>query len=152
MSLEPQAGKTPAILKSATWIDLGIRVSAVVLALLFTSLVLIIAKAEPLLAYKNIILGAFQTTIKFTSVLAAWVPLVIVTSGLLFTFTAGLWNIGMEGQIILGAVFTVGAFRLLDQNQFAAKPGNHVRIPGRWFGWHFVGVIPGINENLRRGK
>jgi simple sugar transport system permease protein len=39
---------------------------------------------------------------------------VIATSGLLFTFTAGLWNIGMEGQIIMGAVFTVGAFRLFD--------------------------------------
>jgi general nucleoside transport system permease protein len=33
----------------------------------------------------------------------------------LFTFTAGLWNIGMEGQIVVGAVFTVGAFRFLDE-------------------------------------
>lgn len=119
MSLEPQAGQTPALLKKSTWIDFGIRVSAIILALVFTSIVLMIAKAQPLEAYKNIITGAFGTTIKFTSVLTSWVPLVIVTSGLLFTFTAGLWNIGMEGQIVLGAVFSVGAFRLLDQTSLA---------------------------------
>jgi hypothetical protein len=29
------------------------------------------------------------------------------------TFTAGLWNIGIEGQITLGAIFTTGLLRLL---------------------------------------
>ena len=115
MSLEPRAGQTPSLLKKSTWIDFGIRLSAVILALVFTSLILVIAKAQPLEAYKSILQGAFGTTIKFTSVIASWVPLVIATSGLLFTFTAGLWNIGMEGQIVMGAVFTVGAFRFLDE-------------------------------------
>ena len=33
-------------------------------------------------------------------------PLLLVTSGLLITFTVGLWNIGIEGQVTLGAIFT----------------------------------------------
>jgi simple sugar transport system permease protein len=34
----------------------------------------------------------------------AWVPLVLAAAGLVVTFTAGLWNIGVEGQIVLGAI------------------------------------------------
>jgi simple sugar transport system permease protein len=37
-------------------------------------------------------------------VLAFWVPLLLCSAGLIITFTAGLWNIGVEGQIILGAI------------------------------------------------
>jgi general nucleoside transport system permease protein len=40
------------------------------------------------------------------------VPLVLATSGVLVTFTAGLWNIGIEGQITVGAIFTTGVIRL----------------------------------------
>jgi len=119
MSLKPQTGQARTFMKKSTLVDFGIRVSAIILVLIFTSLILVIAKAQPLEAYKSIIQGAFGTTIKFTSVVASWVPLVIATSGLLFTFTAGLWNIGMEGQIVMGAVFTVGTFRLLDEAAIA---------------------------------
>jgi simple sugar transport system permease protein len=37
-------------------------------------------------------------------VLTFWVPLFLSATGLLVTFTAGLWNIGIEGQIIMGAI------------------------------------------------
>jgi general nucleoside transport system permease protein len=35
---------------------------------------------------------------------------------LLVTFAAGLWNIGIEGQIVFGAVFATGALRALEQS------------------------------------
>ena len=115
MSVEQGSKRASRLLNRSAWSNFGIRFSAIILALLFTSAILIIAKANPLEAYKSILHGAFGSTIKFTSVIASWVPLVIATSGLLFTFTAGLWNIGMEGQIIMGSVFAVGAFRFLDE-------------------------------------
>lgn len=114
MSSEISTIKTPVSDRKRKLVDFSIRLSAVILAFVFTSVILILVKADPFEAYKSLVSGAFGTTIKFTSVVASWVPLVIATSGLLFTFTAGLWNIGMEGQIVLGAVFSVGAFRLLD--------------------------------------
>jgi simple sugar transport system permease protein len=114
MSSQIPAVKTPIGDRRRKLVDLSIRLSAIVLAFVFTSVILLLVNANPFEAYKNLVTGAFGTTIKFTSVVASWVPLVIATSGLLFTFTAGLWNIGMEGQIVLGAVFSVGAFRLLD--------------------------------------
>lgn len=114
MSSQIPAVKTPVGDRRRKLVDLSIRLSAIILAFVFTSVILLLVNANPFEAYKNLVIGAFGTTIKFTSVVASWVPLVIATSGLLFTFTAGLWNIGMEGQIVLGAVFSVGAFRLLD--------------------------------------
>lgn len=114
MSLQTPEVKAYADRRRKGLLDFGIRLSAVILASVFTSIILLLVKADPFEAYKNLATGAFGTTIKITSVAASWVPLVIATSGLLFTFTAGLWNIGMEGQIVLGAVFTVGAFRFLD--------------------------------------
>jgi simple sugar transport system permease protein len=89
------------------------RVGAVVLALLLTTLVLLAVKAPPLAAFKNIILGATGSWEVVANVLVSWVPLLLVTAGLLLTFTVGLWNIGIEGQIILGGVFTTWALRAL---------------------------------------
>ncbi len=90
----------------------GLRVGAVLLALLFTTGILLLAGAPPLEAYRQIVIGSIGSIKKITDVLVAWVPLVLATSGLLITFAAGLWNIGIEGQITLGAIFATGALRL----------------------------------------
>jgi general nucleoside transport system permease protein len=38
-------------------------------------------------------------------------PLLLCASGLLVTFTAGVWNIGIEGQIIMGSIFCTALAR-----------------------------------------
>jgi len=40
-----------------------------------------------------------------------WVSLAIVSAGLLITFTAGQWNIGVEGQIMMVSIFATLAAR-----------------------------------------
>lgn len=102
--------------KRTIWLNLLFQLVAVLLALGFTTLVLLVAKAPPLEAYKNIIIGAVGTFKKFSDVLVAWLPLLLTTSGLLVTFTAGLWNIGIEGQVTVGAIFTTWALRLLQES------------------------------------
>ncbi|HEX9029327.1 MAG TPA: ABC transporter permease [Anaerolineales bacterium] len=105
------------MLKSnSRWTNLGFQFAAILLAVVFTSLVLIMAGAPPLLAYQNILAGAFGSVNQVTNVLVAWVPLLLATAGLLATFSAGLWNIGIEGQITLGAIFTTGALKLLQSS------------------------------------
>ncbi len=94
----------------------GLRLLAILLALLFTVLVLLLSGAPPLEAFRQIVLGAFGSSKRFTDVLVSWVPLLLVSSGLLITFTAGLWNIGIEGQITLGAIATTWALRLLQDS------------------------------------
>jgi len=93
-------------MRNSRWFNLTVQIGAVLAALLFTTLVLLATKAPPLEAFWNIALGSVGSWGKFSDVLIAWVPLLLVTAGLLITFTAGLWNIGIEGQITLGAIFT----------------------------------------------
>jgi simple sugar transport system permease protein len=97
-------------------LSLGLRLLAILLALLFTVMVLLLSGAPPLEAFRQIVLGAFGSYKRFTDVLVSWVPLLLVSSGLLITFTAGLWNIGIEGQITLGAIATTWALRLLQDS------------------------------------
>lgn len=95
------------------WQSLGWQAGAVLLAFLFTTLILLATGSPPLAAYWNILKGAVGS---FDDVLIAWIPLILTTAGLLITFTTGLWNIGIEGQIILGAVFTTWVLRLLGES------------------------------------
>lgn len=50
---------------------------------------------------------------KFFDIVAVWFPLVMVLASVLVTFRAGFWNIGVEGQIVMGAVSTTYLIRLL---------------------------------------
>jgi simple sugar transport system permease protein len=86
---------------------------AILCAVLLTTLVLLAAKAPPIAAYLNIVLGAAGSWDVAANVLVSWVPLLLSTAGLLVTFTAGLWNIGIEGQITFGAIFATWLLRLL---------------------------------------
>ncbi len=144
MSVKQRTQRGSALFNKGAWANFGIRFSAIVLALLFTSLILLVAKANPIEAYKSILHGAFGSTIKISSVVASWVPLVIATSGLLFTFTAGLWNIGMEGQIIVGSVFAVGAFRFLDETAIAPAIVVLVAYFAGALGGIFWALLPGL--------
>jgi ABC-type uncharacterized transport system permease subunit len=79
--------------------------------LTFTTLILLAAGAPPLDAYYHIFLGAFGSWVKFGHAVKTWIPLTLCACGLLYTFKIGLWNIGVEGQMIMGAVFATGALR-----------------------------------------
>jgi general nucleoside transport system permease protein len=101
-------------MKKNTWINLGFQAGALVLALLITTLILVAVGAPPLKAYLSILSGAFGSTRNVVAVLITWSPLLLTTAGVLITFSAGLWNIGMEGQMTLGAIFATGMLRLLE--------------------------------------
>ena len=102
--------------RNTIWVSIGFQIGAIILALLFTSGVILLAGAPPLQAYTEILSGAFGSLTSISNVLVAWVPLLLVTAGLLFTFVAGLWNIGIEGQIVLGAIFTTWLIRSLQDS------------------------------------
>ena len=103
-------------MKKNTWINIGFQVGALVLALLITTLILVAVGAPPLKAYLSILSGAFGSTRNVMAILITWSPLLLTTAGVLITFSAGLWNIGMEGQMTLGAIFTTGMLRLLEHS------------------------------------
>jgi simple sugar transport system permease protein len=93
------------------WINWIFPLVTVVLALGFTTVILLMTGAPPMKAFTSILEGGLGSVSRITDVLVAWVPLLLVTMGLLVTFTAGLWNIGIEGQITLGAIFATAVLR-----------------------------------------
>ena len=84
--------------------NLGFGLLPVILALGLTTIILLVVGAPPLEAYRNIVEGALESPDKMASVVTAAVPLWLCSAGLLITFAAGLWNIGVEGQIVAGAL------------------------------------------------
>ncbi len=100
-------------MKRNTWINLEFQVGALLVALLITVLILYAAGAPPFKAYLSIIKGAFGSWNNVVAVLITWGPLLLTTAGVLITFAAGLWNIGVEGQMVLGAIFATWMLRLL---------------------------------------
>jgi len=82
----------------------GSRMLAVLLALGFTSLLIVVAGASPIESFRLLWEGSVGTSDKLANTLMTWVPLVLASAGLVVTFSAGLWNIGVEGQIVMGAV------------------------------------------------
>ncbi|MCR4615194.1 MAG: ABC transporter permease [Clostridiales bacterium] len=87
-----------------------LRVFALVFALIAGGIFIAIMGKNPFEAYKTIIEGAFVGSKRnpFSAIEATvirFVPLLIVSIGLSFAFRMKFWNIGGEGQIIMGAIF-----------------------------------------------
>lgn len=73
-------------------------------ALVVSMALLVILGAPPLESFRLMWTGAFGSMGRVANTLLAWSPLVLAAAGLVVTFAAGLWNIGVEGQIIAGAI------------------------------------------------
>lgn len=108
-------------MKKSTWTNIAFQLGALLVALLITTLILIAAGAPPLKAYGAILRGAFGSFNNLERLLVSWSPLILTTAGVLITFSAGLWNIGVEGQMALGAIFTTWVLRLLQDS--SVPPG-----------------------------
>jgi ABC-type uncharacterized transport system permease subunit len=76
----------------------------VLLSILVTTLLLLLVGGDPLVTFSALFDGAVGTSDRLFSTLAFWVPLLLCSAGLLVSFAAGLWNIGVEGQMIMGAL------------------------------------------------
>ncbi len=89
---------------SELWRRYRTGVISVGLAFAVTILLLLVVDAPPFEALRLLWDGSFGSSNKISDTFMAWVPLVLSAAGLIITFQAGLWNIGVEGQIIMGAI------------------------------------------------
>lgn len=85
---------------------------ALSIVFVFITAILLLAKAPPFQAYGHLLAGSVGTWLKLAQVLRVWVPLTLCSCGLLYTFQIGLWNIGVEGQVVLGAIGATAILRL----------------------------------------
>lgn len=97
--------------------------------------------------------GAFKDSRKLGGVFNFWIPLSLVSIGLVVTFRAGLWNIGVEGQMMMGALFASWGAQYILLDGYLA-PLLHIlllclaALGGMFWAW-VVGALKirlGVNE------
>lgn len=76
---------------------------AILIALLLGAIVLQASGFSPLEAYSALIIGAFGDIYGIGQTLTQATPLIFTALAFLFAFKAGLFNIGAEGQFLVGA-------------------------------------------------
>ena len=78
--------------------------------------------ADPQVAWNYVYEGTLKTPANRADMVAFWMPLAITSFGLVLTFTAGLWNIGVEVQVIMGAIGGTWAIRLFTEYEAGKGP------------------------------
>lgn len=77
----------------------------IIVALILTGLILLALGKDPLTFYWNIIDRGIVNPWGLQDSINRMTPLLLVGAALIVSFRAGLWNIGVDGQFVLAAVF-----------------------------------------------
>ncbi len=88
--------------------SISIPFVSILIALLVAAVLLVITGANPLSVYSALIQGAFTRPNALANTLLVTTPYILLGLGVSLSFTAGLFNIGAEGQFYMGAL--VGVF------------------------------------------
>lgn len=80
-----------------------IRIGAIILALITSSIFILLLDLNPANVYLKMVQGAFGTAYRVRETIVGAIPLVITSLGISIAFRMQFWNIGGEGQIAMGA-------------------------------------------------
>ena len=80
------------------------RVIAILLALIVGGLFILCIHKNPLSVYSSMIEGAFGTKYRLTETIVKTIPMLLCSLGIAVAFKLKFWNIGAEGQLMMGAV------------------------------------------------
>lgn len=86
------------------WTKALIPIVAILVTFTVTSILIILAKANPFTAYYNFIVVPLSSKFSALEVLVKSTPLIFTGIAVTFAFASGYFNIGAEGQLYAGAV------------------------------------------------
>ncbi|HEX3629595.1 MAG TPA: hypothetical protein VHW91_03930, partial [Candidatus Dormibacteraeota bacterium] len=97
---------------------LAVPLGSVLLAFVVGALIVAVTKGNPILAYQALLCGGFgifcfggePSFLQLSNTLVFVTPLIMAGIAVALPFRAGMFNIGAEGQLIMGAILatTVG--------------------------------------------
>ena len=136
---------------AAQW---GIRIAAILLALVVGGLVIAISGSNPIAGYKTIVVGSLGKTSAFRQTVKNFIPLLGTALAIAPCFKMRFWNIGAEGQITAGAMCAT-YFALFWADQLPKVPLLIVMFVAGAIGGGLWALIPaffkakwGTNETL----
>ena len=99
----------------------AIRGAAFLLSLVTGAVIILLLGHNPLAVYQSMVVGAWGSTTVIRETVKLAVPLLITALGISLAFRMKFWNIGAEGQILVGAV-AAGWFGLYTATIFPKIP------------------------------
>ncbi len=123
--------------------SIATNIAALLAGLFVVSLFFMAAGVNPLFAIKEMFSGSFGSLYGFKETLTKAIPLILIGTGLTLAFRAKFWNIGAEGQLLMGAIFAswVGL-------SFGETLPSYIIVPmifmAGFIGGALWGVIPAI--------
>lgn len=135
------------------WQAAIISVLAIIFALALFSLLFTLAKINPLSAYKKIFSYAFANSRGLPLTINRFIFLLLCTYAFIIPFRAGLWNIGMTGQLYTGALGVFAVLFALGAKEF---PSSHfspeIFIPLMLIAAALSGAVLGAIAGFLKGK
>jgi len=115
---------------------------SVILTFILSSILITIAGASPAEAFAALFRGAFSNVNRMAEILVKATPFLLAGLAVSVAFKGGFWNIGVEGQIYMGAIAaTVVGLKVQSESPFLLIPlvlGASFLAGGLW------ALIPGI--------
>ncbi len=131
----------------------SISILAILSALVLFSLIFALARINPLVAYREIFSYAFANRFGLPLTINRFIFLLLCTYAFIIPFRAGLWNIGMTGQLYvgsMGAFAVVFAFGGKSSSNLELAPG--IVIPLMMIGAALSGAVLGGIAGFLKGR
>ena len=126
---------------------------AIVVALFLFGFIFIFAGISPLAAYKEIFSYAFFNEFGLPLTINRFIFLLLCTYAFVIPYRAGLWNIGMTGQLYAGTLFAFGVLYVFGVNEFnATYPPAIILLPLVVLGAAVGGAAIGAVAGYMKGK
>ncbi len=126
----------------------AVPILSVLTAVLIGAVIIALAGYDPVMAYVGLLDGAFGNTAGLTRTLVKMTPLVFSGLSVAFAFKGGLFNIGAQGQLVMGSVLSawVGFAVAVDLGDPVLSTIVHVSLAllAGALGGLLWGAIPGI--------
>jgi len=146
LKLEKRTTLTP-------WQAMVNAILAIVVALFLFGFIFIFAGISPLSAYKEIFSYAFFNEFGLPLTMSRFIFLLLCTYAFVIPYRAGLWNIGMTGQLYAGALTAFGVLYIFGVNEFnATYPPAFILLPIVIIGAALGGAAIGAIAGYMKGK
>ncbi len=143
LRLEPRLKEPPA------WYPVVLSVGAIVVALVIGGLVIAVAGGNPFASYAHIAQASFGSIGVLSDTLVKATPILMTSLACSIAFRMKLWNIGAEGQFIMGAF---GASAVVLVPLFPPETSAWVVLPTMMLAGILAGALWGLIPGLLKAK
>jgi len=137
----------------SNWQAASISILAILVALFLFGLIFILAGINPLVAYREIFSYAFVNPFGLPLTNNRFIFLLLCTYAFIIPYRAGLWNIGMTGQLYAGALAAYAVFFAFGVNEFdSTYPSAIIILPITLIAAALGGATLGSIAGYLKGK